>query len=67
MQGYGLVHSSGQSLPMTKRDNATKKKDTARASQTSGANGSAKEKKLGGAVKGFLNRMLIPKKTKQNK
>lgn len=65
MQGYGLVHSSGQSLPMTNNEKATRKKATARAIQTSIANGSAKEKKLGGAVKGFLNRMLIPNKKKK--
>lgn len=51
--GYGLFHSPWQSLPMMNMDTATASDEAINISQTSGAKGSAKEKKLGGAFFGF--------------
>lgn len=45
---------------MMKNEKETKKKDPTSASQVSNAKGLANEKKLGGALFGFLNKMLIP-------
>lgn len=52
-QGNGLFHSSGQIRPSRKKERETTTKAIARAIQVSMAKGSAKEKKLGGALVGF--------------
>lgn len=53
IQGYGLVHSSVHSLPMINIEMAVVNEAAISISQTSGAKGSANEKKLGGAFVGF--------------
>lgn len=61
-QGYGLFHSSGHILPKRKNDRDTTTNAIAKAIHVSMAKGSANEKKFGGALDGFWNRILMPKR-----
>lgn len=53
MHGYGLFHSLGHNRPMIKSATETPKYAVTNNAHTSMAKGSAKEKKLGGALLGF--------------
>lgn len=61
MQGNGLVHSLGDSLPMTKKHTDTRKYDTPRDTQTERENGEENMKRLGGTGSGFRYKILIPR------
>lgn len=54
MQGYGFVHSTGQSFPTKNNTTDTTKYAASRCIQTLAENGPKKDSKLGGALVGFL-------------
>lgn len=62
MHGYGLVHSLGDNLPMTKKQNETTKYATPSDNHTAMENGEENIKRLGGTGTGLLYNMLIPEK-----